>query len=187
MNLAELLPITFDSNKLKEEWEELYFKIDSGLWDWRVYPDIEYFTPYIKSLLISIVEQIGVTPKNYLIQISNNVNQEAKNYLSLVHKDDDRKSCITIPLIYNIMETIMFYNENPKVNWMLYRKTGKIWPDKPCQVTTYSQYHPTLVNVSNLHNVRVLDNQSHRVLLQLSFDETFNDIISKNPDIWKVI
>jgi hypothetical protein len=188
MSLAALLPVTIDKNRLQVEWDYLYnTKISSEDYDWRIYPDIDYFPTYIKSLIEHISNTIDLTPKNYVLQLTTKLNIEDKDSLSIVHRDDDRKSCITIPIYYNQNETAMFYDDDPNINWRLFSKTRKQWPNKPVKLARYSNDHPTLVNVNQLHNVRIMDNTSQRMLLQMSFDESFQSIIDRNPDIWKII
>ena len=63
-----------------------------------------------------------------------------------------------------------------------FRKDNSI-KAKPNQIAQYSEMHPTLVNVNNYHNVRVLDVSEPRIFIQMSYDLTFDDFISKNINI----
>lgn len=188
MSLAALENISIDIDRLCADWDHLYHnKIKKQDYDWRITTDLGYFHDYTQYLFKSIISILGIEPKNYIIQITDSLNIKEKNSLSIVHKDDDRKSCITIPIYYNEFETIMFYEDDPKIDWRSFSKSRKQWPSKPVKLARYSANHPTLVNVNQLHNVRIMDKTSHRVLLQLSFDETFEDIINRNPEIWKLM
>ena len=54
---------------------------------------------------------------------------------------------------------------------------------KPNQTSQYSTKHPTLINVHNHHNVRVIDKDIPRIFVQMSYDEHFDDIVKNNPNI----
>lgn len=188
MSLAELVPIYLSKDRLEIEWKTFYkTKINNEVYDWRIYPELNYLTPYLQEYIKSIIMIVGIEPKNFLFQIATEHNMPDKESLSIVHRDDDRKSCITVPILYNQHETVMFYNDDPNINWRLFSKTRKQWPNKPIKLSRYSNNHPTLVNVNQLHNVRIMDKTSNRVLLQLSFDETFEEIINRNPNIWRIL
>ena len=49
----------------------------------------------------------------------------------------------------------------------------------PDQVGQYSENHPTLMNVQNWHNVRVLDLAPPRVFIQMSYDIHFDDFVQQ--------
>ena len=188
INLAELLPVHVDYSELNDHWESFLDEhIDSISWDFRVFITTDKFDDYVKHLIESIVDVVEEKPKNYMLQVFDKRLYKHKGFLNVIHKDVDRQSCITLPLAYNIMESVLFYKEIPDLSPEEHRKTHKPWPEKPCQVARYSANHPTLVNVQNLHNVRVLDETSPRVLLQLSFDSSFDDMINKNPSLWRII
>jgi hypothetical protein len=186
-NIAELLPITIDNSLLKSEYDSFIEGAKDISWDWRTYVYKEQLPKYFNQVTESIIELINVTPKNYLFQVYDPRVYKEKWYLNIVHKDDDRKTCITIPVSINDLEPVMFYRDIENVDFKDYKKTNKAWPEKPEKICKYSVQHPNLVNVSKLHNVRVLDMSNPRVLFQLSFDESFQDIIKRNPDIWKVM
>ena len=186
-NLAELLPIDISGDELHNHWEDFILTHkDSISWDFRVVLNKDMFSNYFRTLLESINDVIKEVPKYYMLQIFDKRLYPHKKFLNIIHKDVDRQSCITLPLIYNLMEPVLFYDDIPGLSPEEHRKTGLPWPGKPCQVARYSNNHPTLVNVQNLHNVRVLDETSPRVLLQLSFDSSFDDIINKNPSLWRI-
>lgn len=187
-NLAELLPIGISGDELKHHWETFILTHkDSITWDFRVFLTTDMFEHYFKMLIESINDVVKEVPKYYMLQIFDQRLYPHKGFLNVIHKDVDRNSCITLPLSYNMMEPVLFYNDIPGISPEQHRKTSKPWPEKPQQIARYSENHPTLVNVQNLHNVRVLDETSPRVLLQLSFDIGFDDMINKNPSIWRII
>jgi hypothetical protein len=186
VNLAELLPVTINSRELTYQWENfLKDNIQNFVWDFRVFFQPKDLGDYFKTLIEAVTECIDEVPKYYMLQVFDKRLYKHKEFLNVIHKDADRKSCITIPLAYNIMESVLFYHEIPGLKPEEHRKTNKPWPEKPCQVAKYSDNHPTLVNVQNLHNVRVLDETSPRVLLQISYDKAFDDMITDNQSIWR--
>jgi|694.fasta_scaffold17442_18 hypothetical protein len=185
-NLAELIPINIDPS-IKTEWDLLVDNNRSLEWDWRTFVGENVLGLYFKSLVDDIVKTINIEPKNILVQVFDPSLYNEKEYLKIVHRDVDRLSCITIPLKFHVMEPIMFYEDIPGLGYEQIKKEKRTWPEKPSQIANYSQNHPTLVNVNRLHNVRLLDLTSPRILFQLSFDESFDEIIHKNPDIWRII
>jgi len=188
-NIAELIPIQLDNVKLYECWETfLKHHKDSIEWQFRVIVKPNLFPDYVVNLLESICTAINQQPKNYILQVFDKGLFDYKTFLNVVHKDIDRQSCITLPIIYNQMESLLFYDDILGIDPGEYRKNyNKSWPEKPIQVCRYSTTHPTLVNVQKLHNVRVLDTVSPRILLQLSFDIGFYDLMEQNPCLWQVI
>lgn len=183
-NLAELTPIKLEPDRLLNDWNSIVSN-NSIEWKFRIYAN--ELTPYFQSLVDSIKECIQLEPKNYIFQVFDKDLYNEKKYLDIVHKDVDRSSCITIPILFNIMEPIMFYDDIPDFKPEEYRKLNKPWPAKPIQIGKYSKEHPTLVNLQTLHNVRLFDDTSPRVLFQLSFDMDYNTMIDRNPDLWRFI
>ena len=51
---------------------------------------------------------------------------------------------------------------------------------KPNQIGQYSENHPTLMNVQNWHNVRVMDLAPPRIFIQISYDIHFDEIVAKD-------
>ena len=188
VNLAELLPIHCVSNDLQNHWQQfLEHDKDKVAWDFRVYINDETLGIYFKRLIQSINDTIQLDPKYIMLQVFDKRLYKHKGFLNVIHKDVDRNSCITLPLTYAKHEPVLFYNEIEGIDPGEYRKTNLPWPEKPCQIAQYSDNHPTLVNVQNLHNVRVLDEVHPRILLQLSYDIGFDDMISRNPSLWRII
>ena len=173
-NLAELLDITIDNRVLQTEWYKQVSYSQGHKWEARNYVKFDFFTPYYQVLLQSITDVIQEEPKDYLIQ-SHDVNLiDDKWYLNIAHKDADRLTCVTLPVFYNRMEPVNFYDDDVEIP-----PRGKQITAKPSQVGFYSQNHPTIVNVNNFHNVRVLDTSEPRILIQISYDISFDELISK--------
>jgi hypothetical protein len=185
-NLAQLSAIKIDTGKFKKSWDDIKFNNPDIRWQTRTYITENILDEYTKSIVHEIFEKTKLDAKNMLIQVAGElIEDNEKNMLNIVHRDVDRKTCITIPLIYNLAEAIMFHADIDDYGMGFRSNTS--WPEKPIQISRYSSEHPTLVNVNRLHSVRLMDFKSPRVLLQLSFDESFQDIIDRNPDIWKVM
>ena len=53
----------------------------------------------------------------------------------------------------------------------------------PNQRGQYSDNHPTLMNVNNYHNVRVIDESQPRIFIQMSYDIPFDEFTKKNINI----
>lgn len=173
-NLAELLDVDIDPNLLYDEWLKQIEYSTGHAWKSRNYVGLNFFTTYFQALLQEINNIVGEKPKNYIIQCHATSLIDSKWYLNIAHKDADRKTCITIPLAYSKLESINFYDDNSILS-----NERKNFNIKPSQIGRYSEKHPTLVNVNNYHNVRILDNKEPRVLLQLSYDLTFEEITCK--------
>jgi len=188
-NLAELISIQIDSDKLSESYEHFLAKHKNSIkQEFRIVVEPNLFDEYVVNTIESICAQINQKPKNYILQVFDKRVYNEKTFLNVVHKDIDRKSCITLPILYNPMESILFFKDIPEIDPKEYRKNiDQPWPEKPIQVARYSTNHPTLLNVQRLHNVRVLDKISPRILLQLSFDIGFDDLIKQNPSLWRIM
>lgn len=190
-NLAELTDINIDINVLQTEWYKQVEYSRGYVWTPRNYVELDFFTTYYKVLLESITDVVDETPKNYIIQ-THDINldwsepapgtkpsalmgqTDTKWYLNIAHKDDDRLTCVTLPVFYNRMEPVNFYDDDVEIP-----PRGKQITAKPSQVGFYSQNHPTIVNVNNFHNVRVLDTSEPRILIQISYDISFDELVSK--------
>lgn len=183
-NLAELLAIEIDRSKLTHDWHEFIQSYPKKVEAYRLTVTFDMLPKYSQTLISNISETIDEIPKNLIFQIFDRQIFDDKKMLGMIHKDVDRLSNITIPIEYNQMEPIMFYDEKPDVD-----TENSYWPvgQKPTQIGRYSQKHPTLVNVNNLHNVRLIDDHSPRVLLQMSLQSSFDDIIEKNSSFWRII
>ena len=173
-NLAELLDITIDNRVLQTEWYKQVSYSQGYKWEARNYVEFDFFTPYYQILLQSITDVIQEKPKDYLIQSHDTNLINDKWYLNIAHKDADRLTCITLPVFYNKMEPVNFYADDIEIP-----ERGKPITAKPTQVGFYSENHPTIVNVNNFHNVRVLDISEPRILIQISYDISFDELVSK--------
>lgn len=180
-NLAELNCVNINSIEIQKEWDQ-FVSSSSHLWDTRNYVTIDFFNPYFKNLLTDIVENVGLPFKNIVIQCHDKSLKDGKWYLTTTHRDEDRLSCITIPIKYNLQEPINFYADTIAIP-----DRGKSNSQKPIQTSRYSANHPTLVNVNNLHNVRVIADSYPRILLQVSYDIDFLNLIEKNPLIYTIL
>jgi hypothetical protein len=178
-NIAELTDIDIDLNVLRAEWSKQVVYQSGYNWQSRNYVSFLFFTVYYQQLLLSIEDIIGEKPKNYIIQMHDPTLLSDKWYLNIAHKDVDRLTCITLPVYYNRMEPVNFY-DNIEEDMPDKGDPIKV---KPVQVGQYSEDHPTLVNVNNYHNVRVLDMSEPRIFIQMSYDITFNELLSKDINL----
>tara|TARA_R110002020_G_scaffold394339_1_gene604395 strand:+ start:16 stop:645 length:630 start_codon:yes stop_codon:yes gene_type:complete len=199
-NLAELLDVSINIESLRAAWaEQLVFAGDFE-WGKRNYVSLDFFTAYYQHLLLDIENVLGEKPKDYIIQLhdgsipkyTDELYQD-KFYLKVIHKDEYRQSCVNIPVYYDKMEPVYFYDDEtiyPMVEQTqpgesritFARPNGINEPDiapTPDQVGQYSENHPTLMNVQNWHNVRVLDLAPPRVFIQMSYDIHFDEFIQK--------
>ena len=202
------MSITIES--LREAWaEQLVFSGDFE-WGKRNYVSLDFFTEYFQNLLLEIENVIGEKSKDYIIQLHDesipsysDTLYKDKFYLGIIHKDEYRTSCVNIPVKYDKTEPVYFYNdesvqkrlEEYKVHThdVLTRKSlidprggiNAITAKTPLgitpnQVGQYSENHPTLMNVQNWHNVRVMDLAPPRVFIQISYDIHFDEIVAKD-------
>jgi hypothetical protein len=179
-NIAEIKDVSINIEELRTAWSEQLIFTGNYSWEPRNYVDLEFFTSYFQQLLSHIADLIDEKPKDYIIQIHDPNLVTNKWYLTDTHRDADRNTCITLPVYYNRMEPINFYNDVNEVPGFRKDKSIKANPN---QIAQYSEMHPTLVNVNNYHNVRVLDVSEPRIFIQMSYDLTFDDFISKNINI----
>ena len=191
-NLAELTDIDIDVNVLRAEWSKQVVYQSGYNWQARNYVSFLFFTVYYQQLLLSIEDIIGEKPKNYIIQmhdptlqcgvtISGSAQPAPRNnkwYLNIAHKDVDRLTCITLPVYYNRMEPVNFYDDLADIP-----VRGQPITATPNQIGQYSDHHPTLMNVDNYHNVRVLDVSEPRIFIQMSYDLTFDELLSKDINL----
>lgn len=180
-NVALLKSYQLDNKETLEfRWnEQVQFKFGFN-YIARNYVDLEFFTDYFQKVITDIANIAGPY-KNIVIQCHDKLLHDEKWHLNVIHTDAERLTCITIPILCNDFETVNFY-DNDEVG-----VRGLSPNRKPKQRVTYSTKHPNLVNVSNLHNVRILDDINPRILLQLSYDVTFDDMISRNKDFWEIV
>lgn len=180
-NIAELKSIILDDRKtLQAEWASQMSIIGTTSLEWREYVGLESFTTYFKTVLTTIIDTVGLPYKNLVVQYYSNHSSEKWN-LNIAHKDVDRLSCITV-CISDIYEPVCFYKDEdmPAIR-------GQQNLPKPIQTSMYSKKHPMLVNVNNVHRVRVVDDTSPRILLQISYDIPFDEIINKNKSLWSIV
>jgi len=160
----------------------------------------DFFTEYFQNLLLEIENVLGEKPTQYIIQLhdgsipafTDELYQNKFEY-KVIHKDEYRTSCVNIPVNYDKMEPVYFYSDETLYKLSTTKKPGesrlsfsrpngvtapKVDP-LPDQVGQYSENHPTLMNVQNWHNVRVMDLASPRVFIQTSYDIHFDEFIQK--------
>lgn len=58
---------------------------------------------------------------------------------------------------------------------------------KPIYRGRYSKEHPTLVRTEILHNIPYNARREKRIFFQLCFDAKFDEIIAKNPELFRAI
>jgi len=199
-NLAELQDVSINIESLRAAWaEQLVFAGDFE-WGKRNYVSLDFFTAYYQHLLLDIENVLGEKPKDYIIQFHDGSIPEYteelyqdKFYLKVIHKDEYRQSCVNIPVYYDKMEPVYFYDDEtiypmaeqtqPGESRISFARTNGVnEPDvapRPDQVGQYSENHPTLMNVQNWHNVRVLDLAPPRVFIQMSYDIHFDDFVQQ--------
>lgn len=179
-NLAELKTVILDDTSvLYHEWQTQAQYFNGKILEWREYVDLDIFTPYYSNLVNKVIKEINLPFKNIVIQYYDHHNSNKWN-LNIAHKDADRLSCVTICLT-DIYEPVCFYSDEamPDIR-------GSQNLPKPIQISRYSKKHPMLVNVNNVHRVHVIEDKSPRILLQISYDIHFDDIIKNNKSIWEI-
>lgn len=186
-NVAELIQLTLDDEAvIHNEWKTLVAHKSDFQWGYRNYQPASFFSEYFLKLIKNISDLVEIPYKNLLIQVHDDtVHTEPmspKETLTTVHKDIARLCCITVPIFYSDLEPIYFYTDDAAP-----KHRGQPPLKKPNQTYRYSKKHPTLVNVNNLHNVRVVKTDMPRILLQLSYDANFQSIVGHKPHIWQVI
>ena len=178
-NLAELTDISIDIEGLRIAWKEQVIFAENYSWKPRNYVSYTFFTVYFQRLLLEIENMLGEKPKDYIIQMHDpSIVINDKWYLNITHKDADRNTCVNIPIYYNHMEPVNFYDDVDNIP-----NRGIPIQSKPNQIGYYSEKHPTLMNVNNFHNVRVLDEQQPRIFVQMSYDTYFDEFIQKDINI----
>ena len=167
-NLAELKDVSINLESLRTAWTEQVIFAENYSWKPRNYVSYTFFTVYFQRLLLEIENMLGEKPKDYIIQMHDpSIVINDKWYLNITHKDADRNTCVNIPIYYNHMEPVNFYDningsiDKDEPKWPNHHRLRptKITSEKPNQIGYYSEKHPTLMNVNNFHNVRVLDEQ----------------------------
>ena len=169
-NLAEVLPVILDDQEIiQNEWENYikWFQINHN----RIYPKLSQFSEYFQKILKKIIEVIDLPYLDITLQIHDQKLLPQIIPLDVVHIDFYRHTNITIPVYLDPME---------RMNWH-----SNSSPSSLIQSSTYSLKHPSLVNVGLYHSVSLIPDTT-RVLIQLSYLHTFDQIYNKNPNIFKV-
>jgi hypothetical protein len=167
-NLAEILPVKLDDPSIiQSEWDQFskYYEINHN----RLYPKLTQLSGYFQNLLKEIIDVINFPYLDITLQIHDKKHLPKIIPLDVVHIDFYRHTNITIPI---------FLNPNERMNW--HQNSS---PDSIIQTSTYSLKHPSLVNVGLFHSVSLIP-ETTRVLVQLSYLHTIEQIYSKNPNIF---
>ena len=182
-NIADLTTVELDEpRELIAQWDKQWLVICNRKLEARNYVEQDDLTVYFQGLFNSILSAINLPHQCFIIQHHDyEKNNNKMSYVSQMHSDTERKCCITIPVFSQ--EPICFYND-VAVNNSTPRELGKY--KKPTRTYRYSRVHPSLVNVQNTHNVFIADITLPRVLLQISYDFTFDEIVNSNPGIFNV-
>ena len=200
-NIAELKDVSIDLDVLRAEWAKQVTFVSGHKWESRNYVDLNFFTAYYQQLILSIEQALGEVPTNLTIQVHEpSKNVPGKAYLTIPHTDEDRLSAIFIPIAYNKMEPILFYDVKPhqlskvkkaEATGRKKDEQGNYYTkfdseaeqicrdlaDDISQVGIYSEKHPTLVNVAELHSVRFMDAESPRIFIQMSYKTPYEKFL----------
>lgn len=169
-NLAQLTTINLDSQEQLQQEFQIFADKLKFQWFNRHYLSMHNFTCYFSNLIDKILDEINLPYYDILLQLHHKDYYFEKEFLSTIHTDKYRNSCITIPIFFSIDEPVEFYNDN----------FIKI------QSSLYNTKNPSLVNTGQRHAIKISNMENPRVLLQISYKHRFEDIIARNPSIWQV-
>lgn len=169
-NLAEILPVKLDEPTIIQAEYEDYIKTIKVDFN-RLYPKIDKLSSYFRNVLQEIIDIIDLPYLDITWQIHDTKFKIEPIELDVVHIDFYRNTNITIPIYVNPDEQINFHENSA--------------PKSKFQSSTYTVKHPTMVNVNLYHSVSLIPNM-RRVLLQLSYLHTFEEIYHRNPSIFKL-
>jgi hypothetical protein len=126
---------------------------------------------YFQNLKNQICEFVEFNSSSFTLTQAQS--SKEKESFGFIHRDLRRMCCIAVP-IYKIIYPIHFYNSKED--------------REPAQTVEYSNRYLNLVNVSNLHRIDYQKNHDNeiRVFFQLNFNETFEEIVSHKPELWKL-
>lgn len=168
-NLAEIIPIQLDSPAIIQDEYEKYIK-NMNIGHNRLYASLNSLSPYFENLLKKIIEVVDFPILDITWQIHDSRFLPEIIDLDCVHIDYYRLTNITVPIYLDINERVNFHYSSSK--------------DAMIQSSTYSLKHPSMVNVGLYHNVSLIPD-TRRVLLQLSYLASIDEIYKKNPSIFK--
>lgn len=169
-NLAELLTVDLDSQESLQYEFKKFTEKTKLVWFNRHYLNMHNFTDYFRDLIDKILDEINLPYIDILLQLHHKDYYFEKEHLSVIHDDKYRNSCVTLPIFFSTDEPLQFYDENLK----------------QVQSSIYSTKNPSLVNTSQRHSIKITNMENPRVLLQISYKHSFEDIIARNPSIWKI-
>lgn len=183
--IAELTSVTLDPNEIiLAKWDEQVNYQSDQIWKCMNYVSKKFFTEYFKVLLNKCESSIGFDIKGYNIMVQDltlMIGEDANkmNFLNRIHVDSQRMCCLTIPIKSNHLEPVCFYDDSVS-------DQATVTKERPLLVHRYNSKFPSLVNTRKKHKVRLMD-ESPRILLQIEYDVSFDEIVAKNPSIWKTI
>ena len=169
--LAELTTVTLDEPiTLQSEWENFVSYYGKLNWHNRMYFTIDQFTPQFQKLLNQISNEIKLPYLDITLQIHDVRLYDIPIELNVPHRDGYRRTNITIPI---------YAEPEEKIKW------HSIPSDIILQSSTYSLKHPSMVNVGDTHSVSLVPG-ARRILIQLSYRETTDQIYNSNPNIFNI-
>jgi hypothetical protein len=169
--LAELVSVKLDSpNIIQQEWEKFVFKMGDFNWHNRMYFTVNDFTDYFRNKLQEIIDVVQLPYLDITVQTHDTRLHNNPIPLNVTHIDGYRSTNITIPV---------YAEPEEKINWH-----GEP-TDIILQSSTYSTKHPSLVNVGEVHTVSLVPN-ARRILIQLSYRQTFTEMLELHSDNFKV-
>ena len=180
--LAELTTLSLPSlNILEEEWIKCEHANQGFSWDGRCYlPEIKY-TNFFKNIINNIKDQIGFQHKNVCLQIRQIGHPKCALTSHIIHKDSNRNSLCVFP-VSTITDPVCFYTDE-----MILKNKEKTYKNHPDLISFYSHNHPILMNTQKYHNVFIIDKNKPRILIQLEYEETFEQILEKNLSLFKLL
>jgi hypothetical protein len=142
---------------------------------------LEDFTDYFQNLFFTIKEELKIELTDYRIFYHDYEKYNSKLETSIIHKDINRLSAITIPIYAS--DPVLFYDETEVYDPKIRKKVTR----KPNQIHLYKYDHPTLINTDTLHSVFLLNEKTPRAIIQVNLYEPFNDIFQRNSNKLKLV
>lgn len=171
-NLAEVLPVKLDYyTTIQQEYEDYIKKYKVKINHNRLYPKLNELSSYFRNLLKNIIDVLGFPYLDITFQVHDARYLKETIDLECVHIDFYRYTNVTIPIYLDSKEHINFHKNSSTQDII--------------SSSSYSLYHPSMVNVGMYHSVSLKPNTT-RVLLQLSYLHTFDEIYNKNPQIFNI-
>lgn len=180
--LAELTTVQLPSlSILEQEWEKLYKSNEGFAWDGRCYLPENKYTNFFKDLINQIKTEVNYTYKDLCLQFRQINHPKCALMSHIIHKDSYRKSMIVFP-VSTITDPVCFYTDE-----MYTKNKNNQHKNKPDLMSFYSHKHPVLMDTQKWHNVFVIDKSKPRILIQLEYDYTFDEIFFTNTDKFQLL